>query len=314
MSATTLAGLKDGLVPKPVAKEILTRATEASVVQRLSGQTAVPLEGAAIAVQTGHIEAGVVGEGEAKPVGSTQYGVKFIKPIKVAAITVYSKELRMKNPAGLLENIKGDLAGAVTRAFDLATLFGRNALTGAQIAGVESVNSTTNRVQLGTAAANKGGLTADILAGYDLVVNGEQVNNDFTGFAAHPRLRTQLMSSVDVQGRPVYQQAVDLRSGMDSLLGLPAAYGRVVNGKVGASTETPVRAFGGDWGALKYGFSEEMTMSISNQATVVDGDKTYNLWQQNMEAILVEAIFGWVITDPQSFVAYEQSATPPAQG
>ncbi|MCE3613304.1 hypothetical protein LXJ57_25580, partial [Escherichia coli] len=75
---------------------------------------------------------------------------------------------------------------------------------------------------------------------------------DFTGFAAHPRLRTQLMSSVDVQGRPVYQQAVDLRSGMDSLLGLPAAYGRVVNGKVGASTETPVRAFGGDWGALKY--------------------------------------------------------------
>ncbi|WP_378144810.1 phage major capsid protein [Cnuibacter sp. UC19_7] len=310
---TTIEGLDaDGLVPKPIATEILTKAAEASVVQRLAGTMPVPLEGAAVAVQTGHIEAGVVGEGELKPVGGTSYSSKTIKPIKVAAISIHSKELRRRNPLGVLENIKADLSGAITRSFDLAVMYGRNAKTGGLISDVEYINQTTNRVILGTTAITDGGIAKDLLNGYDLVVNGDQVNDDFTGFAADRRLRSRLVGAVDNQGRPIFQQSVDLKNPVDNVLGLPAAYGKAVSGRVGASPASNVLAFGGDWGGIKYGFAEQMTLSVSDQATIVDGGDTYHLWQQNLEAYLVEAIFGWVITDTDSFVAYQSAAVTPA--
>jgi HK97 family phage major capsid protein len=307
--AQTLAGLDgvSGLVPKPYATAILKRATEQSVVQRLSGSMPIPLTGATIAMQTGHIEAGVVGEGEAKPVGGTSYGTKTIRPIKVAAIAVVSDELIRVNPAGVWDNISQDLSDAITRSFDLAVLYGRNAKTGAQIAGMEYVNQTTNRVELGTSTAVQGGLSSDLIAGYNLVVNGDQLDNGFTGFAADPRFRGALIGSVDNQGRPIFQQGINLSDPVDSVLGLPTAYGRSVSGRVGASAPSAVRAFGGDWGALKYGFAQELTVATSKEATIVDGANTYHLFQQNMTAVLVEATFGWLITDTDSFVAYEDA-------
>ncbi|MFD5864362.1 phage major capsid protein [Agromyces sp. NPDC127015] len=308
---TTFGGLQGGatpnLVPKPIATEILKRAEEESVVKKLSGQTAMPLTGSAIAVQTGHIQAGVVGEGEAKPVGKTSYATKSIKPIKVAAIAVVSTELVRTNPAGIWDNIQGDVSSAIARAFDLAVLYGKSAKTGAAIAGVEYVNQTTKRVELGTATKANGGLSSDLIAGYNLVVEGSQVHNGFTGFAADPQFRGQLLSAVDLQGRPIYQQTVDLKAGLDNVLGLPTAYGRAVSSRVGSIADSKVRAFGGDWGALKYGFAQDITVSLSNQATVVDGADTYHLWQQNMVAVLAEATFGWIISDKDSFVAYDDA-------
>lgn len=305
--AQTLNGLASGLVPQSVATDILKRASEQSVVRRLSGQTPIPLTGTTIAVQTGHIEAGVVGEGEAKPVGATAYTPKTIKPIKVAAIAVVSDELVRTNPAGIFDNISEDLADSITRAFDLAVLHGKSAKTGNQIAGVEYVNQTSNVVELGTATKAQGGLTADLVAGYNLVVNGDQVHNGFTGFAADPRFRGRLIGATDVNGRPVYQQGVDLSSNMDTLLGLPTAYGRAV----GATHDMPIHnamAFGGDWSALKYGFAQELTISTSKEATIVDGMTSYNLFQQNLTAVLVEATFGWAISDVDSFVRYTDYA------
>lgn len=309
---TTFGGIQgqaggQQLVPRPVATEILKRAEEQSVVKRLSGQTAMPLTGAAMAVQTGHIEAGVVAEGGMKPVGKTSYSTKYITPIKVAAIAVVSNELIRQNPAGVWDNISGDVADAITRSFDLAVLYGRSAKTGSAIPGVEYVNQTTKRVELGTATKANGGLSSDLVAGYNLVVNGDQLHNGFTGFAAAPTFRGDLIGAVDVNGRPIYQQTIDLKAGMDSVLGLPTAYGRVVGGQIGASAATNVKAFGGDWGALKYGFAQDLTVSVSKEATIVDGTDTYYLYQQNLTAILCEAIFGWIISDVDSFVAYDNA-------
>lgn len=309
MAATTISGLSalNGLVPKPVAQSILTRAVEQSTVRRLSGQTPMPLTGSTIAVQTGNIEAGVVAEGGEKPVGSTSYATKTITPIKVAAIAVVSNETIALNPAGVWDNIQGDISNAITRAFDLAVLHGRSAKTGAAIAGVEYVNQTTKRVELGSTSKANGGLVGDLVAGYNLVANGDQVLNDFNGFAADPRFKSKLIGTTDVNGRPVFQAGVDLSAGMDNVLGLPVAYGRAVSGKIGASAPTAVRAFGGDWNALKYGFAQDITVTTSREATIVDGANTYHLYQQNMTAILCEAIFGWAITDVNSFVAYDDA-------
>ncbi|WP_280429727.1 phage major capsid protein [Nocardia brasiliensis] len=307
VGATTFAGLDaKGMVPKPLASEIIKRVQGESVVRRLAGKTAMPLHGGAVTVQTGHVQAGVVGEGQKKPVTRTDYNTKAIKPIKVAALTYFSKETRIANPLGVLENIADDMVGAITRAFDLAVLHATNAVTG-PIAGVECVNQTTQRVELGTTAKADGGLSTDLANGHALVEDNWEYG-DFTGFAADPRLKQKLRTAHDVQGRPIYQDAVNLKDGFANLLGYDAAYAKTVSGRyVGGGTDNKVRAFGGDWSSLKYGFSEELTISRSDQATIDDNGTLVNLWQNNMEAYLVEAIFGWVIPDVKAFVAYDDA-------
>ena len=304
----------DGWVPKPVAQNILKRTEEDSLVRRLCGTTPIPLEGTAVGFQTGSIEAGVVGEGEMKPVGSLGQRQKVIKPIKVAALAWWTKELRMKNPVRVLDRIEESMAGAISRALDAAVFYADNPVTG-KIAGMESINSTTQRVTLGSTAAAKGGLAADIMAGYDLVEENYDYG-EFSAFAADPRLRSTLRSQVDLQGRPIFLDgtaagtAPSLTSSQGSLLGIPVQYGKAV-GNRGAQGLTPsnVLAFGGDFsGAVQYGFAETMTMRKTDVGTIQDGDTTINLFQQNAEAALVEAIFGWVITDPKAFVAYEGAA------
>ncbi len=65
MAVTTFDGLDSGLVPTPIANAILTKAQEQSLVGRLSTNVPIPLEGLTQVTETGHIEAGVVGPGQA---------------------------------------------------------------------------------------------------------------------------------------------------------------------------------------------------------------------------------------------------------
>lgn len=308
-AAATLSVLeKEGILPKPFAQKIISRAIEQSVVQRLAQKTPMPITGASIAVQTGQPQAGVVGDGQLKPVSNATVKTKYIKPIKVATVMYWSMEARQANPAGYIQFLEEQAAGAISRAFDLAVLYGKDALTGTAITGVESVNQTTNRVKLGTAKKEAGGLSADLLAGTDLITLNENFDFDVTGFAAHKSMKSQLVGQTDTLGRPIYAEGFDITKGTGSILGAPVAFGSVVSGKVGANADTKVRAFAGDWSQLSYGFVEDMTVKRSDQATIMDGSTPVYLWQQNMEAMILEAQFGWVITDPAAFTAYEEKA------
>lgn len=306
-NATTLGSMDDqGILPKPLVGEIIKKVTEDSVVQKVSGTTPVSITGNTIATQTGDIVAGIVGEGEAKPVVQGGVSLKTFKPIKAAALMYWSKEARIANPSGYLDTFVEGLTGAVTKAVDMAVIHGKDALTGNIIDGVEYLDQTSNVVDLGTATKEAGGLTSDFLAGYDAVVNA---GYDFDAFIADPRLRTKLIGATDMQGRPVYSNEVSLNAGMGNFLGLPVSYGKVVGGKVGAVESSDTRAFGGNFsGNLKLGFTENITFKRTDVASINDGGTTVNLWQQNLEAVLVEAIFGWVITDVNGFAKYQIAA------
>ena len=307
-NATTLSSLDtQGILPKPLVGEIIKKVSEDSVIQRVAGTTPVTITGNTVATQTGDIVAGIVGEGEAKPVVSGGVKLKEFKPIKAAAIMYWSKEARIANPSGYLDTFVESLSGAVTKAVDMAVIHGKNALTNTTISGVEYLAQTSNEVALGTAATNAGGLTADFLAGYDAVVNA---GHDFDAFIADPRLRSQLIGAVDAQGRPVYSTQVDLRSQIGNFLGLPVSYGKTVGGKVGAVPEQNVRAIGGNFSDnVRLGFVEQINFKRTDTASINDGGTVVNLWQQNLEAVLVEAIFGWVITDVDAFTKYTVDPT-----
>lgn len=307
-NAITKGGSLANVLGAPVAKEILTNAYAGSLVGKLAGNIAMPITGAKIAFPTNEPVAGIVGEGDLKPVINHTLGVKSATPIKAAAVVYHSKELRLADEIGFYEYLKNATKDAISRAIDMAVIHGKNALTNTVISGVDYVAKTANKVELGTAPAGKGGLTADILSGYEMVVNRK---GKITGFAADDRMRIKLLNAVDNNGHPIFSASgrggVSLSDGIGDLLGLPVTYGEAVAGNIGTTPDSKIRLIGGDFANnLKFGFVEDITYRYTDTGTIQDGATSVNLFQQNMEAFIFEAIFGWVIRDTDNFVLYTE--------
>lgn len=291
------------LHPK-MSSEIFDRVAETSVVTQVAGRADMAMTGTEFVIDTGKVRADIVAEGQAKPVDS--FGLTFASttPLKAAVIVDWTYEMRLENPHGILDRLQAKLVEAINEQIDAAVLYGRSVKSNTQVPNLAYLNQTANRVTLGTAAKDQGGLTADILAGYDAVT---EAGKDFTGYVADPRLRSKLLGATDLQGRPVYQSEVNLRDSMGSLLGLPVAYSKAVSGQFGlGNPDSGVRAFGGDFQSnLKFGFVDNIKIKMTDTATVGG----VSMWETNREAALVEAIFGFYIHDLDSFVAYEQAGT-----
>lgn len=293
--------IANGSLGPELSNEIFTRASETSVIARAAKRTDMAISGNTFLIDVGRPEAGIVEEGQRKPVSNTALGFVKAVPIKAAVITTWTKEFRKANPARAIDRVADNARQAVADQIDYAVIYGKDVRTDRPVAGLNPLNATTNRVTLGTATAAKGGLYTDMLAGYDLVTdNGDY---DFTGFVADPRMRSTLAGAVDVNGRPIYTNGTNLRATSGDLFGLPVEYGRVVSGRAGnGKPDTGVRAFGGDFAnALKFGFVEDISIKLTDSATI-DG---VSLWETNQEAALCEVIFSYVIVDQDAFVAYE---------
>ena len=307
-NATTLAGLSsvEGVVPKPLATEILTEAYSTSLAGQLATTAPMPITGTTLAWQVGEPIAGVVGEGEAKPVINTKVATKTARPIKVAAIMYWSKEARQANPLGYLGMLRDTGAAAIRRAIDLAVFHGKNGLTDTVIPGVEYVAQSSNKVTLGTGKT----LTDDILAGYEAVL--ADGDGDISGWAADPRMKVELMRAKDPAGNFLFTSntgrgGIDLRDQFGDLAGLPVGFSKAVSGQLGTVKDTGIRLIGGQFAEnIKFGYVEEMTYRKSDTAMVQDGSTLVNLFQQNMEAYIVEAQFGWIIRDVNDFVLYQK--------
>lgn len=308
-NATTLKTFDTGgVLPKPMANKIITQAYGDSIVGKLAGTIPMPITGTSIAFATGTPVAGIVGEGEMKPVINQTVSTKSVKPIKAAALMYWSKEARQANPLAYLNLLESTAKDSIRRAIDMAVIHGKNALTNATISGVEYLAQAANQVTLGTTAQKDGGLTGDILAGYELVVNKD---GDVTAFAADPRLRVKLMRATKPDGTPVYtaggRGGADLSDQMGDLLGLPVTYSKAVGGKLGAVADSKIRLIGGEFtNNIQFGYVENITVRKTDTGVVQDGDTTVNLFQQNMEALIVEAQFGWIIKDVNDFVLYSE--------
>nr|DAX19501.1 MAG TPA: major capsid protein [Caudoviricetes sp.] len=309
-NATTIAELSktEGLIPKPLATEIMTKAYGDSLIGRLVGNVPMPITGGAMAFQVGEPIAGVVAEGGMKPVIKSKVATKLARPIKVAAIMYWSKEARQANPLGYMAMFKQSGTDAVRRAIDLAILHGKDGVTGAVIPGVEYVAQTNKSVELDTATADKGGLAGDILAGYQLVTDAE---GDVTGFAADPKIRVKLLGARYANGLPIFSGdathgGVNLADPMPDLMGLPVGFSKAVGGKMGVLEDSKIRLIGGDFeNNMKFGYVENITYRKTDTGVINDGGTQVNLFQQNMEAYLIEAQFGWAIRDVNDFVTYK---------
>lgn len=305
MATKTIATLTAGtggtnLLPRSVSTEVWKTANALSIVPTLSTSVPIILGENVFPTVTKRPAASIVGEGANKPGSDVEVGAKVIKPIKAVVGLEFTMEAILTNPAGVLGLLQSELGAAIARQVDLAVLHGRQASDGAALSGGHAfINQTTNRVELTTANASD----TELWAGYGLVVNGTN-GNDFSGFAMDPRFVFSLASARNTTTGVRLNPDMQMGSATTTYAGQPTAVSKTVSGQVDASADTKVRAFGGDWDALKFGYALDM---FSKKIEYGDPFGNGDLQRRNAVAYLTEVIFGWAIMDLSAFVAYEDA-------
>jgi hypothetical protein len=75
------------------------------------------------------------------------------------------------------------------------------------------------------------------------------------------------------------------------------------------TTDTGLRAVGGDWSQCAYGVGMDISVKISNQASYIDANSViHSAFQENLVLLLVEAYYGFVVGDVNAFVLYTHAA------
>lgn len=264
-------------LPAQVSSEILQKVQEASAVMRLARRTTLPGTGISVPIITGDPEAEWVTETGEKNVSKGSAELRMMTPYKLAVIQPFSMEFRRNAPA-LYDALVARMPGVLAQKFD-GTVFGAYNKPGDNFDQFE--DSTAQSLSgTGTTAAYDALVAADT----DIATHGGITN----GFVLSPQGKGLLLSVKDTTGRPIFINSV-AEGAIPMILGSPTYQSK---GAYIAGTPNTVGVVG-DWTQASYGTVEGVRASISDQATIVVGSETINLWQRNMFAVLMEIEVGF---------------------
>ena len=266
-----------------VSGEIWSATAEQSAAMQLANQIDLPGSGVTVDIITGNAEAEWVAETDEKPVSRPTLGSKLMTPYTLAVIVPFSNQFR-RDKAALYNALVQKLPEALGKKFD-QTVFGSVAAPGSNF------DKLTGAAAVGIAGDTYAGLVAADQA----VATGGGILN---GWAIAPQGRGLLLGSVDGFGRPLFTQSPNTGGSVTQLLGQPVF---VSKGVYAAGTPNQL-GFAGDWSGASWGSVEGVQISISDQATLTDGDQQINLWQRNMFAVRAEIEVGFRVRDIAQFV------------
>lgn len=256
-------------LPGSVSADILAKTQEASAVMQLARQTKLPGLGTTIPVIIGDPEASWVGETGKSPVSRGSLGTKQMTPYELSVTVPFSNQFR-RDAGVLYDELVRRLPLALAKKFD-QTVFGAVDAPGSNFDSLSGVTAH----EIGTNAYD-GLVAADAeVADADGILNGWVVS---------PKGKAALLTAKDSTGRPIFINSV-AEGAVPLILG-----SRTVQSK-GAYVEDKTEAkkhvvgFGGDWTQAVWGSVEGVKISFADQATLTDGEKTINLFEQNMFAV-----------------------------
>lgn len=260
-------------LPSEVSSEILQKVQEGSAVMRLARKIELPGNGVTIPVITGDPEAAWVAETDKKKVSKPGLDTKLMSAYTLAVIVPFSNQFK-RNAESLYEALVQRLPLALAQKFD-NTVFGGTTAPGENFDTLATVTGQ----DIGTDVYK-----ALVAADADISANGGITN----GFVLSPQMKSELLLAVDANKRPLFVNSV-ADGAVPMVLSVPTTLskGAYVSG-------TPnTLAFAGDWTKAVYGTVEGLQISVSDQATLTDGAKQINLWQQNMFAVRAEIEIGF---------------------
>ncbi|MEU5772728.1 phage major capsid protein [Streptomyces venezuelae] len=303
-----LSDVNASLLPRTIVGPIFEKSVEQSAVMTLARPAPLAIDATtSVPIPMDVPQADWVGQAQKKPLSSSSVGIKQMTAKKLAVLIPVAEEVAMTNAGGLYTQLQRDLPTAFARAFDHAAIHGLT-MKGAAGPFSDYLAMTTNSVVLGTSSQSTGGIWADLVKGMEKVIDDDF---DYTGTVADHRLKPKLLLATDTTGRPIL---VDTQTpGTDmaaagTLIGEPLAYSRSVSGKQrrqSTSSDSGLRAIGGDWSQAAYGVGMDITVRISKEATYIDEDGgVHSAFQENLVLILAEAYYGYVQGDASAFVKY----------
>lgn len=288
-------GTSGVVLPLQLSRDVWAKALEESAIMRLANRVELPGSGITVPVITGDAAADWVDETAEKPVSEATLGDKKMTPHKLAVIELFSNEFRRDMPR-VYNELERRLPNSLGKKFD-ETVFGGVA-PGSNFDVL--TNSTAINIQ---STANSMTVYKNLVAALKAISDQDA---ELTGWALSPKADAILLNETDTAGRPIFiPNPTDTRY-IGSLLGSPIVRTRRAY-KQGVAND--VLGFAGDWTKAHWGMVEDITIKISDQATVNDGTKQVNLWQRNMFAILVEVELGFVVEDANAFVKLTGTAT-----
>ena len=245
----------------------------ASVFDKIRGMRSVPFNSKIPSQLTGSA-AQWVGEGAPKPLTNPTYGGVEIKEHKLAAIVVYTQELMRRSDPSVDILVRDDLIKAASELIDL-TFLGAQAATDVVPVGI------FNNV----AAIPATGTTAEAYETDLMKLIAEFIKNNLSVEGAYwvmSETRAMQMALLrDALGN-VYFNGMNL-IGERTLLGLPVIASETVGNKIGLIKPSEI-LLADDGG---------VNVDYSNEATLIDGVTTHNLWQENKLAIRAEKFITW---------------------
>lgn len=262
-------------LPTEVSNTIIQKVQEGSAVMKLARKISLPGLGATIPVITGDPEAAWVAETDNKPVSRPGLATKTMQAYTLAVIVPFSNQFKNNVPE-LYNAIVERLPMALAQKFD-ATVF-HGAAPGSNFDTFASATAAS----LGS-DAYQGLVNAD----EDIAIHGGITN----GFVLSAQGKSKLLRAVDADGRPIFINNV-AEGAVPMILGSKTVMSKAAYKAVSAGDD--VLGIAGDWSQALYGVAKNITLSISDQATLTDGDTTINLWQRNMFAVRAEIEVGFV--------------------
>lgn len=283
-----------------ISSEIWAAAIESSFFMAHARRVAIPGTGSKIQTITGEPTANWVAETAAKPVSTHTFGTKTVIPYKLAVIEPFSMEF-MRDKAALYDECIRRLPGALAKKFD-------STIVGATAPGTGfDVLSNATKVSLIPAS---GDTVYDQFIAADSAIAAAGGMMNVIGLA--PAGKSLVQAAVDSTGRPLFTPGVD-SAAVGNILGASVDFNKniYVAGTAGNPGVPAIVGVAGDFDDAIYGMVEDVQLSFSDAATLVNGNATIPLWQNNMVAVRCEVEIAFAVKSTSEFVLLT-GATPSA--
>lgn len=280
-------------LPADVSAEIWAAAVHESAFMQLARRINIPGTGTTIQTITGEPTADWVAETNAKPVSAHSFGKKTITPYKLAVIELFSTEF-LRDKAGLYAECVRRLPAALSKKFD-ETIMGTSAPgSGFDVLGTGVAKQTI------LPSSSPAATVYDRFVAVDAAIS--EANGIMNAIALAPQGKSIVLGAIDQTGRPLFTPGVQSNT-VGNILGADVAVNKGVYVAGTAGTTAAVVGVAGDFSGVVWGSVEGVKMSVSDQATVVDGDSnTISLWQNNMVGIRFEIEVAFAVMDKGQLV------------
>lgn len=280
-------------VPTQKIAPWLGEVSAGSSIAALSGQ--IPMvfgPGQAFTFDIG--EAEYVGEGANKagstvtPTPQTVTPFKFQKTVRMTNEVLWADE---DEQLVIVDQILAEIQPSLSRALDYGVYHGIDPLSGdAAAAMTTQLSDTTNSVEIAAAAAYTYVDAADVLVLADGFVP--------SGIALDPSWASSFSTLRGTNSEQKLYPNFRLGTAVSELDGHAASVSKTVGAVTVASTATNVKAFVGDFSAIRWGIQRNIGLELIEFG---DPDGGGDLKRNNQVAFRAEVVYGWGIANLNAF-------------